>query len=50
MGALLMWEHFVTTIPLDVLQQTLNSLGKFGWELIQYSSSGQAIFKRPRRA
>ena len=46
----IVWEYRVITVNTTprVLETTLNENGAQGWELVEISSKGVAVFKRPK--
>ena len=46
----IVWEYRVVTINTTprILEATLNENGAQGWELVEISSKGVAVFKRPK--
>jgi hypothetical protein len=44
------WEYRVITVSTTprVLETTLNENGAQGWELVEITTKGVAIFKRPK--
>lgn len=44
------WEYRVVTVNTTprVLEATLNANGAEGWELVEITTKGVAIFKRPK--
>lgn len=46
----IVWEYRVITVNITprVLEATLNANGAEGWELVEITPKGVAIFKRPK--
>jgi hypothetical protein len=46
----IIWEYRVVTINTTprIMEATLNENGAQGWELVEISSKGVAVFKRPK--